>query len=87
LAWKAKRRSYLIIKRSFRDSPAETLVIKTILKVLSFALQVRVETINNKCNGQDNKARGAIIENQLSTRTRVWWISIESSRKRREHTG
>jgi hypothetical protein len=48
----------LIIRGNSKDSPAETLD-KTTLKVLSFALEIRVGTTTIKCNAVDNKVREA----------------------------
>jgi hypothetical protein len=51
----------LIIKGSFnhRDRPAG-IPDKTTLKVLSFALEIRLEITIIKCNALDSKAREAI---------------------------
>jgi hypothetical protein len=61
LVWKAKGRSYLIIKGSFnhRDRPAG-IPDKTTLKVLSFALEIRVGIAIIKCSTLDIKVRQAI---------------------------
>jgi pSer/pThr/pTyr-binding forkhead associated (FHA) protein len=58
LALKVKERSYLTTKENFKVSLAGT-PVRTTLKVLSTALEIRVETII-KCNALDNKAREII---------------------------
>jgi hypothetical protein len=58
LALRAKEENCLIIKGSFKVSLAEILA-RTTHRVLSFALEIRVET-TIKCNALDNKVRGAI---------------------------
>jgi hypothetical protein len=58
LALKAKEGNCLTTKESFKVSLAGTHA-RTTRKVLSFALEIRVETII-KCNALDNKAREAI---------------------------
>jgi hypothetical protein len=58
MALKAKERNYLTIKGNFKVSPAGT-PARTTLKVRSFALEIRVETII-KCNALDSKAREII---------------------------
>jgi hypothetical protein len=67
LASKAKEGNYQTISWNSRDSLAETLVCITTLKVLSFALEIRVEIIIIKCNALDNKVKEATI-----TRTNRW---------------
>jgi hypothetical protein len=56
---KAKEGNYQIIRENFRDSLAETLVHITTLKVLSFALEIRVEIIIIKCNVLGSKDKEA----------------------------
>jgi hypothetical protein len=58
LALRAQEEICLIIKGSFKVSQAETLA-RTTHKVLSFALEIRVET-TIKCNALDNKVREEI---------------------------
>jgi hypothetical protein len=58
LALKVKEGNYLTIKGSFKVSPAGTLA-RTMLKVHSSALEIRVETII-RCNALDSKAREII---------------------------
>jgi hypothetical protein len=58
LALKVKEGNYLTIKGSFKVSPAGT-PARTTLKVRSFALEIRVETII-RCNTLDSKAREII---------------------------
>jgi hypothetical protein len=58
LALKVKEKNCLTIKGSSKVSPTGT-PTRTTLKVLSSALEIRVETII-KCNALDNKARGVI---------------------------
>jgi hypothetical protein len=58
LALKVKEGNCLTIKGSSKVSPAGT-PARTTLKVLRFALEIRVEIII-KCNALDNKARGII---------------------------
>jgi pSer/pThr/pTyr-binding forkhead associated (FHA) protein len=55
---KAKERNYLTIKGSFKVSLAGT-PARTTLKVRSFALEIKAETII-KCNALDSKAREII---------------------------
>ena len=55
---KAKGRSYLTTKESFKVSPAGIPALTT-LKVRSFALEIKAETII-KCNALDSKAREII---------------------------
>jgi hypothetical protein len=56
---KAKEGNCQIISGNFRDSPTETPGNTTTLKVLSFALEIRVEIIIIKCNALDSKDREA----------------------------
>jgi hypothetical protein len=58
LALRAKEGNYLTIKGSSKVSLVETHA-RTTRRVLSFALEIRVETIN-RCNALDNKAREVI---------------------------
>jgi hypothetical protein len=58
LALRAKEENYLTIKGSFKVSLAEILA-RTTHKVLSFALEIRVET-TIKCSALDSKVREAI---------------------------
>jgi hypothetical protein len=58
LALKVKEGNCLTIKGSFKVSPAGT-PARTMLKVHSSALEIRVEIIT-KCNALDNKAREII---------------------------
>jgi hypothetical protein len=55
---RAKEENYLIIKGSVKDSVAE-IHSTTTRRVLSFALEIRVET-TIKCNALDNKVKEAI---------------------------
>ena len=55
---KAKEKNYLTIKGNFKVSLAGT-PAQTTRKVLSSALEIRVETII-RCNALDNKARETI---------------------------
>ena len=55
---RAKEENYLIIKGSFKVSLAK-IHARTTRRVLSFALEIRVET-TIKCNALDNKVREAI---------------------------
>jgi hypothetical protein len=59
LTSKAKEGNYRIARENFKDSLAGTLVHITTLKVLSFALEIRVEIIIIKCNALDSKDREA----------------------------
>jgi hypothetical protein len=53
---KAKEKNCLIIRENFKDNLAG-IPSKTTRKVLSFALEIRVETIITKYNALDNKNR------------------------------
>ena len=55
---RVKEENCLIINGSFKVSLAEILA-RTTRRVLSFALEIRVET-TTKCNALDNKVREAI---------------------------
>jgi hypothetical protein len=58
LALKAKEKSYLITRESSKGSPAG-IPIKTTLKVLSSAPEIRVGTATTKYKALDNKVIGA----------------------------
>jgi hypothetical protein len=58
LALKAKGKSCRITRESTKGRPVE-IPIRTTPKVLSFALEIRVETTTIKHHTLDNKVRGA----------------------------
>jgi hypothetical protein len=58
LALKAKEKNYLITRENSKDSPAG-IPIRTTLRVLNFALEIRVGITTITCNALDNKVREA----------------------------
>jgi hypothetical protein len=74
LALKAKEKSYLITRESSKGSPVG-IPVKTTLKVLSFAPEIRVGTTTTKYNALDNKVEGQPIsepiEEQHSDRSKI----------------